>query len=119
MVTTAFERIINRQFPLHFLAVIFLSNHLVLPLIYPMLSDLKFQSADQLPLPELASLVNHCFQGYLVKVHLDHTAIFNTIRVDSVDLAASVVVHCSGQQAGIALVARRGWNSRLAAMAVA
>jgi ribosomal protein S18 acetylase RimI-like enzyme len=84
-----------------------------------MSNDLDFQSAGQVPLPELVNLMNHCFQGYLVKIHLDHAGFLNLIRVDSVDLPASLVVRSSGQNAGIALVSRRGWSSRLATMAIA
>src|SRR6185369_5116052 len=84
-----------------------------------MLSELEFQTADQVPLSDLVSLMNHGFEGYLVKIHVEQAGFLNLIRVDSVDLTASVVVRCSGQNAGIALVARRGWNSRLAAMAIA
>jgi ribosomal protein S18 acetylase RimI-like enzyme len=83
-----------------------------------MTTNLEFQTALALPLPELAELFTRCFTGYVVPVHLDYPSLVGMLRVDSVDLAASVIVRSSGRAVGFALVARRGWSSRLAAMAI-
>ena len=69
--------------------------------------------------PELAASLNRCFEGYLVPAHFDRLTIAKMVRMDSVDLSASVVAQHEGRTIGVALVARRGWTCRLAAMAIA
>jgi ribosomal protein S18 acetylase RimI-like enzyme len=81
-------------------------------------TSIEFQSASNLPPQELIDLINRCFEGYLVKIHLDQPALLGMIRVDSVDLNASVVAVRDGRRVGIAMVSRRGWSSRLAAMGI-
>ena len=80
--------------------------------------QIEYRSIDAFE-PGLAAILNQCFEGYLFPVHFDHLTIAKMVRVDSVDLSASVIAQQEGQAIGVALVARRGWNCRLAAMAIA
>lgn len=80
--------------------------------------QIEYRNIDAFELGELVAILNRCFEGYLFPIHFDRPAIARMIRVDSVDLSASVAVQQGGKIAGVALVARRGWNCRLAAMAI-
>ena len=80
---------------------------------------IEYRNIDAFELDELVAALNRCFEGYLLPAHFDRQTIARMIRVDSVDLSASVAVQHGAKTAGVALVARRGWNCRLAAMAIA
>ena len=80
--------------------------------------QIEYRSIAAFELEELVAILNRCFEGYLFPVHFDRPTIAKMIRVDSVDLSASIVIQHEGKTAGVALVARRGWNCRLAAMAI-
>jgi len=79
---------------------------------------LDIRPASDYPLPDLAQLLNLSFENYLVPVTFNLLQFLTMIRKDSVDLAASRVLLVDEQPAGIALIARRGWTSRLAAMGI-
>jgi len=81
-----------------------------------MLLDTKL--ASDYPLPDLTQLLNLSFENYLVPVAFNLSQFLTMIRKDSLDLAASRVLFGVEQPAGIALIARRGWTSRLAAMGI-
>jgi ribosomal protein S18 acetylase RimI-like enzyme len=65
-----------------------------------------------------AELMNRAFADYMVKFQLTEPVLWHLARLDSVDFNASCVVQVDGQPAGAALVARRGWTSRVAGMAI-
>jgi GNAT superfamily N-acetyltransferase len=79
---------------------------------------LDIRSASDYPLPDLTQLLNLSFENYLVPIAFNLSQFLTMVRKDSVDLAASRVLLADEQPAGIALIARRGWTSRLAAMGV-
>lgn len=81
-----------------------------------MLLDTK--PVSDYPLPDLTQLLNLSFENYLVPVAFNLSQFLTMIRKDSLDLAASRVLLVDEQPAGIALIARRGWTSRLAAMGI-
>lgn len=85
--------------------------------MWSMTFDLK--PASDFPLPDLVELMNRGFEGYLVPIQFDLSQFHAMLRKDGVDLAASRVLLAEGQPCGIALIARRGWVSRLAAMGIA
>ncbi len=80
--------------------------------------DLELAPASDYPLPDLTQLLNRSFEKYLVPIAFNLNQFLTMIRRDSVDLAASRVLLYDDQPAGIALIARRGWTSRLAAMGI-
>ena len=69
-------------------------------------------------LPDLVQTLNRGFEGYLVPIHLDISQFLTMVHKDSIDLTASRVLSVDGKPEGVALIARRGWVSRLAAMGI-
>jgi ribosomal protein S18 acetylase RimI-like enzyme len=61
----------------------------------------------------------HCFQGYLVPMRLTPERYEARSRAENLDPFASWLYYSEGAPAAVAMIARRGWTSRLAAMAVA
>lgn len=81
--------------------------------------DLDLKPASDYPLPDLTQLLNRSFEKYLVPITFNlKQFLMMFIHRDSVDLAASRVLIYDDQPVGIALIARRGWTSRLAAMGI-
>jgi len=74
--------------------------------------------ASDYPLPDLVQLLNLSFESYLVPIHFDLSQFLTMLRKDNIDLSASRVLLVNEQPSGLALIARRGWNSRLAAMGI-
>lgn len=67
---------------------------------------------------ETADLLNRGFADYLVPIRLSESALLHGVRQDGIDLASSRVILRGGEAVGAALIARRGWTSRLAGMAI-
>lgn len=80
--------------------------------------DYQSKPASDYPVSDLVDILNRGFEGYFVPITFNVNAFLNIIRKDSTDLTASRVLLADDQPAGIALIARRGWTSRLAAMGV-
>ncbi|MEM7134810.1 MAG: GNAT family N-acetyltransferase [Chloroflexota bacterium] len=79
---------------------------------------LTYRPAVEFPLPVLVELLNRGFAGYTVKIQFSVSSLLATIVRDSVNLEASKVVECDGTRVGIGLIAKRGWQARLAAMCI-
>ena len=79
---------------------------------------LDSKPASDYPLPDLTQLLNLSFENYLAPVTFNLPQFLTMIRKDSVDLSASRVLIADDKPIGIALIARRGWTSRLAAMGI-
>ena len=77
---------------------------------------LELKPASDYPLPDLVQTLNRGFEGYLVPIHLSLIQFLDKLRKDNIDLTASRVLLADHKPSGIALIARRGWTSRLAAM---
>jgi GNAT superfamily N-acetyltransferase len=80
------------------------------------MTQLTCAQATDYSLADIAELVTRAFERYFVPIAMSETDLVEHIRVDSVDLSASRVVLADGDVAGAALIARRGWTSRVAAM---
>ena len=80
--------------------------------------DFSLKTASDLLLPDLVQTLNRGFEGYLVPIHLNVSQFLDMVRKDSIDLTASRVLFVDGKPEGVALIARRGWMSRLAAMGI-
>jgi len=74
--------------------------------------------ASNHPIPDLVQLLNLSFESYLVPVHFDIPYFLNMLRKDNIDLSLSRILLANGEPSGIALIARRGWTSRLAVMGI-
>jgi hypothetical protein len=74
----------------------------------------SLQPASDFSIPELADFMTRSFEGYFVPIHMDANGLLGMVRRDSVDLTFSRVLLANGEPAGAGLVARRGWDSRVA-----
>jgi GNAT superfamily N-acetyltransferase len=81
--------------------------------------SLDVKPASDYPLPDLTQMLNLSFENYLIPITFNLYQFLTLIRKDSVDLSASRVLIADDEPCGIALLARRGWTSRLAAMGIA
>ncbi len=81
--------------------------------------DFELVPASNWPLPDLVKFLNRGFEAYFVPIRFNPITFLNMIRKDGIDLTASRVLLMDDQPCGIALIARRGWVSRLAAMGIA
>jgi len=77
------------------------------------------ESASNYPLPDLVDLLNRGFENYFVPIQFSVPMFQTMLRKDGLDLTASLVLLADDQPSGLALIARRGWTSRLAAMGIA
>jgi GNAT superfamily N-acetyltransferase len=80
--------------------------------------DLDTKPASDYPLPDLVEYLNQGFENYHVPIQLNVSQFLTMLRKDSIDLTTSRVLLIEGRPSGIALIARRGWTSRLAAMGI-
>lgn len=80
-------------------------------------SPYHFQPLSAYGLDRAADLLSQSFADYFVKISFSADSLLQAARADSVDLTTSRIVLCDGDAIGAALVARRGWTTRLAAMA--
>jgi GNAT superfamily N-acetyltransferase len=80
--------------------------------------NLDIKPASDYSLPELTQLLNLSFESYLVPISFNLIQFLTMLRKDSIDLFSSRVLTMDEEPSGIALIARRGWSSRLAAMGI-
>ena len=77
----------------------------------------RFTSVADFGLVAAAEILTRGFADYFVAIPFTPTVLLTMGRVDSVDLTLSRVVFRDDQPAGVALIARRGWTTRVAGMA--
>jgi len=82
------------------------------------MTERRITSAAELALPALAALFTEGFRQYLLPMRFTAESLAERICAEQIDLAASRVLWNCGTPAGLALIARRGWVSRLAAMGI-
>lgn len=75
--------------------------------------------AIELNAAQLANAVTKCFEGYIMAFELDAAGFENRFRPEGLDSQASIILQNGYEPAAICLVARQGWTSRVAAMAIA
>jgi ribosomal protein S18 acetylase RimI-like enzyme len=78
----------------------------------------SLQPAHEYPISSLADLMTRSFEGYIVPINITESVMHTMIRRDGIDLTASRVLIKDGEPIGLAMIARRGWTSRLAAMGI-
>lgn len=79
---------------------------------------LHFKSIVEFGLERSAEVLTQGFADYFVAIPFSAVGLVQSARSDSVDLAASPIVLRDDVPVAAALVSRRGWTSRLAAMAL-
>jgi ribosomal protein S18 acetylase RimI-like enzyme len=67
----------------------------------------------------VAAAIVHCFQGYLVPMRFTPERYEIRFRAENLDPFSSRLYYSEEAPAAVVMIARRGWTSRLAAMAVA
>lgn len=77
-----------------------------------------FPSLLEFGLEPASVVLNRGFADYFVPIQSSPAMLANMARADSVDFSASRVAVKDGRAVGGALIARRGWTSRLAGMAI-
>jgi GNAT superfamily N-acetyltransferase len=82
------------------------------------MTSLELRPADTYSISALADLLTHGFEDYLIPIQINETAFLTMMRRDSIDLSTSRVLLTENGPIGVALIARRGWTSRLAAMGI-
>jgi ribosomal protein S18 acetylase RimI-like enzyme len=82
------------------------------------MSSFSLKPVLSFPIAETAALLTRGFEGYLVPIQINDFALQTMLRRDGIDLAESRVLLKDDEPVGVALIARRGWSSRLAAMGV-
>jgi len=81
--------------------------------------NLTLKPAVEYDFLELADLLNQAFAGYFVSFNFTTAMLMQMVRQDCVDLMASqVALIDEDTPVAVALVARRGWASRVAVMGV-
>ena len=80
--------------------------------------NLEFPSMVDYGLERAAEVLSRAFEDYFVRIPFSAGALLNAARTDSVDLSLSRMFVRDGAAIGGALIARRGWTSRLAGMAI-
>jgi len=81
--------------------------------------ELSFRRFSESSLVELSDILTRGFSDYFVPIQFSEAMLFQMVRLHSVELESCGLVCVDGQAAGAALIARRGWNCRLAAMSIA
>ena len=81
---------------------------------------MNFESkpASDYPVPDLVTWLNQGFESYFVPIQFNVSQFLTMLRKDGLDLTASRVLRVDESPCGVALIARRGWTSRLAAMGI-
>jgi len=82
------------------------------------MSQFEFKPASAYPILQIADLLTRGFEGYFVPIHITEPVLLTMLRRDSIDLTESRILHKDGEPIGVALIGRRGWTSRLAAMGI-
>ena len=80
--------------------------------------DLELQSVLDFGISKTASVLNLGFSDYLVPIQFDLPSFYSMLRTSHIDVALSRVIFQNGKAVGAALIARRGWSSRLAGMSL-
>ena len=79
---------------------------------------LDIKPASNYSVADLTDLLNLSFENYHVPIQFNNSQFVTMLRKDSIDLDSSRVLLVDEEPSGIALIARRGWTSRLAAMGI-
>jgi ribosomal protein S18 acetylase RimI-like enzyme len=78
----------------------------------------SFKPASEFTIPQIADLLTRGFEGYFVPINITAPVFMTMMRRDSIDLNETRVLHKDDEPVGVALIARRGWTCRLAAMGI-
>ena len=80
--------------------------------------NLSLQPASNFSTKEIAAWLTRSFEKYFVPIEITEPVLLTMMRRDSLDLTESRVIFKEDAPCGVALIGRRGWTSRLAAMGI-
>ncbi len=80
--------------------------------------SLELKTMLDYDLGQAADIMTRAFAGYQVRIEVDSARLSEMIVQDGIGIGDSRVVLRDGEVVAAALIARRGWSSRLAGMAV-
>lgn len=80
--------------------------------------NLELQALLEFGIPAGLEILNLGFSDYFVPIQMDLAHFHDMLRTNHVDINLSQIVMNDNQAVGIALIARRGWSSRLAGMSI-
>jgi len=80
--------------------------------------SIETQSVLEYGLSKTAAVLNLGFSDYFVPIQLNLSSFSDMMRIGTVDLSLSRVAFRNEKAVGAALIGRRGWSSRLAAMSI-
>lgn len=87
------------------------------------MTHITLEPATPLSMPDLATLLNRAFSGYIIPIQFSADTLAAMVERDDILLAESFIASRDGAPLGVALVAVRPWRggtrTRLAAMGVA
>ena len=78
----------------------------------------QLQSVSSAGLQPSLEIFNRGFSDYIIPIQLDDASWASFVVQEGIDTKASQVLLMGSKQIGIALVSRRGWSSRIAAMSI-
>jgi ribosomal protein S18 acetylase RimI-like enzyme len=84
----------------------------------PMIDRLTARTVAECTSAEVAQALNRAFQGYIVPVTMSAESYERRLRGEDLDPFASRIFFHQEEPAAAMLVTRRGWTSRIAAMAI-
>ncbi len=83
------------------------------------IADISKRSVGACTAAQVADALTRSFEGYVVPVNVSAEAYERRFRPENIDPFASYAYFREDRPVAVVLVARRGWTSRIAAMAVA
>ncbi len=85
-----------------------------------MLIDSQFEFHTALPYSsmQLAQILSHCFENYIVPFVIDGETFSSRFAAEDLSLNHSIIVTHQQHPVALALIARRGQHSRVAALSI-
>lgn len=80
--------------------------------------NLRHQTLIDFPPTKIAHVLTQGFTGYFFPIQFSEHMLFQMIQRHGVDLSSSYMICDGDSYVGVALIGRRGWISRLAAMSI-
>lgn len=80
--------------------------------------NLQHKILIDIPLSKTADVLTQGFAEYFVPININKRTLLDMIRRQGIDLSTSYMIFDEKDCVGVALIGRRGWSSRLAAMSI-
>ena len=84
----------------------------------PNTTPFEYHSALRYSSEELAQILCHCFENYIVRFVIDGDTFARRFGAEDLSLNDSLIVTHQQQPVALALISRRGLHSRVAALSI-